>query len=371
VSQSAIENPRSKGNAWRIPVVVGILYVFILSINLLGHSFSLFGSDFANKILVTTSNPFLGLFLGILATSLIQSSSTTTAIVVGLVAAGSLSLSNAIPIIMGANIGTTVTNLLVSFAHATRRAEFRRAFSAAVVHDIFNVSTVAILFPLELYFHPIEKSATFLQRGFAGIGGMNLFNPLKYIIDPVISIIERILLLLPYSAAIMAVLSLVLLFASLAMLVQNLRKLIVGRVEVIIDRYLFGKDLTSMLLGAGLTAVVQSSSVTTSMIVPLAGAGILTTRQVYPFTLGANVGTTVTAAIAALATSDPIAVTAAFSHLMFNIFGIGIFYPLKAFPISLAEHIGEFAGQSQSRVFMVIGGFVALFTIPLLVFIFW
>lgn len=371
MSQPISESPRSAGNAWRIPLVIGIIYVFLLSINLLGHSFSLFGSDFANQILVTTSNPFLGLFLGIMVTSIIQSSSTTTSIVVGLVAAGSLSLSNAIPIIMGANIGTTVTNLLVSFGHATRRAEFRRAFSAAVVHDIFNLLTVIVLFPVELYFHPIERVATLLQRGFAGVGGMSLFNPLKFIVDPVISIVEGILLNLPYAAVVMAVLSMVLLFGSLALLVQNLRKLVVGKIEVIIDRYLFGRDSTSMLLGAGLTAVVQSSSVTTSMIVPLAGAGILTTRQVFPFTLGANIGTTVTATIAALATGDPVAVTAAFTHLVFNIFGICVFYPLKALPITIAEHIGEYAGQSQQRVYVVIGGFIALFTIPLLVFIFW
>ena len=104
-------------------ILVVTLYAFLVSINLLGHSFKLFGEDFAVTLLQSTENPFFGLFLGILATSLIQSSSTTTSIVVGLVAAGGLTLDTAIPVIMGANVGTTVTNTLVSFGHATRRSK--------------------------------------------------------------------------------------------------------------------------------------------------------------------------------------------------------------------------------------------------------
>ena len=89
----------------------------------------------AESLIKTTSNPLVGLFIGILATSIIQSSSSTTSIVVGLVAGGALNVANAIPIIMGANIGTSVTNLLVSMTQVKRNAEFERAMSAAIVHD--------------------------------------------------------------------------------------------------------------------------------------------------------------------------------------------------------------------------------------------
>ncbi len=347
-----------------------ILYFFLYSINLLGHSFKLFGKDFAESLLTTTANPFLGLFLGIVATSLIQSSSTTTSIIVGLVAAGTLSIESAIPMVMGANIGTTVTNIIVSFGHATRRAEFRRAFSAAIVHDFFNVLSVLVLFPLELKFHFIQKTAVFLGNGFVGVGGLKLFNPIKFIISPAIELTDLVIGDLKHAAVVMAVFSLVVLFLSLSQMVRKVRAMVMGKIELVIDKYLFGNDFTSLLLGTAVTSVVQSSSVTTSLIVPLAGAGILTVRQVFPFTLGANIGTTVTALIAALATGNPVAVIVSFAHLVFNIFGILLFYPLKFLPITMAEKVGEFAGKTDRNVFIVIACFIVLYMIPILIFIF-
>ncbi len=346
------------------------LYVFILSINLLGHAFKLFGRDLAVTLLQTTEDPFLGLFLGMLATSLIQSSSTTTSVTVGLVAAGGLSLETAIPVIMGANIGTTVTNTLVSFGHATRRVEFRRALSAAMVHDVFNLMSVAVLFPIELLFHPIQKVAVILQSGFADLGGMELFNPVNMIVSPAISALDGLLGTTPTSAVIMMILSLVLLFVSLMVLVRTMRSAVVHRAEKIIDRYLFGKDHATFLAGLVLTVLVQSSSVSTSLIVPLAGAGLLTLREIFPFTLGANIGTTMTALLAALATGNSVAVTVAFGHLVFNVYGILIFYPLRFLPIRTARLIGDFAGLSARNVTIVISVFILLYLIPLAFFIF-
>lgn len=350
-------------------VLMVILYFFLYSINLLGHSFKLFGKDFAATLLSTTANPFLGLFLGIISTSVIQSSSTTTSIIVGLVAAGSLSLESSIPMIMGANIGTTVTNIIVSFGHATRRIEFRRAFSAAIVHDYFNVLSVLVFFPLELQFHLVQKMATVLGHAFVGIGGLKLFNPIKTIINPDIEVTDAIVGRLPHSAVIMAVLSLIILFMSLVQMVRKVRTMVIGRIELVIDRYLFGNAVTSLALGLIVTAIVQSSSVTTSLIVPLAGAGILNVRQVFPFTLGANIGTTVTALIAALATGNAVAVTVAFAHLTFNIFGIMVFYPLRVAPITLAEKTGAFAGRSDRNVVIVILCFIILYLTPIVIFV--
>ena len=107
--------------------LIFFLYLFFFSLQLMGDALKLFGKDFAERLITSTSNPIVGLFIGILATSIIQSSSTTTSILVALVGAGSLSEINAIPILMGANIGTTVTNTLVSMAHITRGQEFKRA----------------------------------------------------------------------------------------------------------------------------------------------------------------------------------------------------------------------------------------------------
>jgi sodium-dependent phosphate cotransporter len=288
---------------------------------------------------------------------------------VGLVAAGGLSLESAIPMVMGANIGTTVTNIIVSFGHATRRSEFRRAFSAAIVHDFFNVFTVLLFFPLELRFHLIQSTASVLEKGFEGIGGLILFNPLKYIINPAITLTDSLIGKWPHAPVIMVVFSLALLFFALTQMVKTARSLVMGTVETILDRYLFGRDLSSFIVGLGLTAVVQSSSVTTSLVVPLAGAGILNVRQIFPYTLGANVGTTVTALIAALATGHAVAVTVAFAHLVFNVFGICVFYPLRILPITLAEKVGDFSGRSRKNVFIIITSFIILYIIPILIFV--
>ena len=342
------------------------LYIFLLSIKLLGHSFQLFGEGFAEAMLKTTANPFTGLIMGIVATSLIQSSSTTTSIVVGMVAGGALSLNNAIPIIMGANIGTTITNTLVSFGHITRRAEFRRAFSAGVIHDFFNIAAVLVLFPLELKFGLIEKTALLLEEGFSGAGGLKMFNPLKILLDPVINIIDVIFSNIPYNHFILMILSLIMLFGALTFLVRNMRSLVLDKLELIINNYLFKNDVLGFVFGIIMTAIVQSSSVTTSLIIPLAGAGIIRLRQIFPYTVGANIGTTVTAILAALATQNHVAITVAFAHLVFNLFGIIVIYPFKFLLIKLAQFVGEKAALSKKNLVIFLGAYLSVYIIPLI-----
>ena len=170
--------------------VAVLLYLFLVSVGLMGSALKGYGKGFAAQLIETTSNPFIGLFIGILATSLIQSSSTTTSIVVGMVASNVLTVHNAIPIIMGANIGTTVTNTLVSLGHVSRRDEFRRAISAATVHDFFNLICVAFLFPLEQATGYLEKLAGLMKDAFKGVGGIKFTSPVKLATEPVVHLIS-------------------------------------------------------------------------------------------------------------------------------------------------------------------------------------
>nr|KAG5704489.1 hypothetical protein BaRGS_003800 [Batillaria attramentaria] len=94
-----------------------------------------------------------GLMIGVMATALVQSSSTATSIVVALVASEVIPLKAGIPIIMGTNIGTSITNTIVALAQAADRDQFRRAFAGATVHDMFNWLAVLILLPLEVATH--------------------------------------------------------------------------------------------------------------------------------------------------------------------------------------------------------------------------
>ena len=133
--------------------------MFLVGIGGMGYSFKLFGKEFSQKILEATSSPLIGLFIGLLGTTIVQSSSTSTSIIIGMVAAEAIGVRSAIFMVMGANIGTTVTAKLVSLGHITRKAEFRRAFAASSVHDTFNLITVGLLYPLEYFFHIVEHVA--------------------------------------------------------------------------------------------------------------------------------------------------------------------------------------------------------------------
>ena len=135
----------------RILSLLTCLYFFICSLSFLSDSFRILGGKnigalFSNSELLT--NPVVGLMIGVLVTVLVQSSSTSTSIIVGLVSAGA-PVQTAIPMIMGANIGTSVTNIIVALTQAGDREQFRKAFSCANVHDMFNWLTAFTLLIVE------------------------------------------------------------------------------------------------------------------------------------------------------------------------------------------------------------------------------
>jgi len=342
------------------------LYIFFCSIDLMSGAFKLMGGGFVSNLLGSVNEPLTGLLIGLLATSLVQSSSSTTSIAVGLVAAGVIPLDVGIPIVMGANIGTTVTNTIVSLGHLTNRNEFERAFAAGTVHDFFNIMAVLVLFPIEVYYHPIQQCATYLASAFYGAAGVTFMSPLKAIVKPVTEFMKH---LIPHGLALLGI-ALLFLFLALSQMVRVMRSLIMTRVEGLFDRVLFRNDFSGFVLGWFLTALVQSSSATTSLLVPLVGSGVLTVRRIFTYTLGANLGTTVTAILASFATGNSIGLTIAFAHMLFNIFGIVLFYPLRSLPINLALLIGHFASQSNRHVVAVISLYVMAYIVPILYIIY-
>ncbi len=304
----------------------------------------MFGKGLAEGLIKSTTNPFVGLFIGILATSIIQSSSSTTTIVVGLVAGGALNIGNAIPIIMGANIGTSVTNILVSLTQINRSLEFQRSFSAAIVHDFFNLLAVLVLFPIQYFTNFLGRIATFLGQELQHIGGLKFLSPVKALTKPAVVLLKNIIGEYPW---VLLVLSLILLMLSLVLMVKSLKHLVAEKAEAWFDRYLFKNARWAFLVGIILTSMVQSSSITTSLVVPMAGAGLLTMAQLFPYTLGTNIGTTITAILAALVTGNLSAIIVAFSHLMFNISGIVIWWPFKRVPITLAQRFATFSTERK------------------------
>jgi len=349
--------------------VILALYLFLVGIKGLSSGIKHLGGDFAKEIMSTTSDPFLALFIGVLATTLFQSSSTTTSIIVGMVSGGAVSLSGAIPMIMGANIGTTVTNTIVSIGHINRGNEFKRAFSASTVHDFFNILAVIILFPLEIAFGFIEKASIGLGTLLFGtISADEVFkSPIKKAIKWGAKHLESLSF---DNNTIFIFLSVLLTFLMLYSIVKLLRSLVLENIKQYFDKYIFKTAIRAMAFGIVLTIMVQSSSITTSTIVPLAGAGVVTLRQLYPFTIGANIGTTVTALLASL-TLNVTAMVAAFAHLFFNIFGIIIIFLnplLKEIPIKLAEWMADVSIRNKfiPVIYLILFFFVLPFSIILI-----
>jgi len=339
----------------------------------MSHAFKGFGEGFAETLIATTSNPFVGLFIGILATSLIQSSSTTTSMVVAFVAAGAISIRNAVPIIMGANIGTTVTNTLVALGHITRKEEFKRAFSGATLHDFFNILTVIILFPLEMATHYLERAGTFLASTFCDIGYLKFTSPIKFIVKPAVHFIDNLVSLAMPSASgtvlyiTMLIVAFFLLFGSLYGIVRIMKSLVAKKADMILGKIIGQNVVLAMFMGMLFTSIVQSSSITTSILVPLVATGILQIEHSFPIVLGANVGTTVTAILASL-TGNVAGVTIAFVHLVFNVTGIFIIYPLKrlrVIPLKAARFVAE--KFAEHKIFAVVYVLSVFYMLPLAV----
>ncbi|MCZ6630022.1 MAG: Na/Pi symporter [Actinobacteria bacterium] len=354
--------------AIRLGLALFFLYLFLVGIKSLEKGISSLGSDFVDQVFSSVANPIAGLAAGVLATVLVQSSSVTTATIVGLVGAGVLPVETAVPMVMGANIGTTVTNTLASLGHVRQSAYFERAFAAATVHDYFNLLSVAILLPLEVAFGLISRIANRLadlvEDILPEVGSGS--SPIKSAISAPVTWMADTIESLGWSAvegAILLGVGMGLIFLALWMITRQMKAVMSGRIENAINGVLSkGAGTGAFLVGMLMTVAVQSSSITTSILVPLVAAGVLTLRNAFPVTLGANLGTTVTALLASIAAESSDALVIALAHVTFNILGILIFYPwprLRRIPIMLAERTGEAAVERKSIVAVyVIGLFI-------------
>ena len=353
----------------RAILVGGLIYAFLVGVSALEAGVKFMGQDTQERLFENVSNPLAGLCIGILGTVLVQSSSASTSVIVGLVAAGAIDIDTAVPMIMGANIGTTVTNTLVALGSARQSNEFRRAFAAATVHDFFNVIAVAILLPLELATGVISSIAGWLSDLLVGSSGSDWKSPIKQWVKTPVGWIKDFWSWIGLSGntlgVVMIITGLVIVLISLALITKNMRQLIADRVERSMNSVLAkGNGSIAMLLGMVITMLVQSSSITTSILIPMSAAGVITLRNAYPVTLGANVGTTITALLAALATGSTPALTVALTHTVFNVTGILILYVppfVRDVPVYCAEWLARIAASRPIwAVGYVMGAFIVL-----------
>ncbi|KAJ0391608.1 hypothetical protein ATCC90586_010886 [Pythium insidiosum] len=332
------------------------LYFFMVAVKLIGEGFTLAlgcdtkgAFDFAN-------NPVAGLMVGTIATALLHSSGTVTSITVALVGAGGMTIRQGVYVIMGANVGTCVTCIMVAFGQVGDRAQFQRAMAAATVHDMYNIWSVIVLFPIEILFHPLEKLSKAMSN--AKTDGGAFKSPVDVVVNP---LTDKFLVVDKKSiykiatgekhckpgqsflkkgmfkdqgmsdgtvGAIIVCIGFVILVCALVMLVKMLAKVFLGPTRRIIAKLLDFNGYVNILVGTAITFAVHSSTVVTSTLTPMAGLGVITLEQVYPIVIGANLGTTGTALLASLVTGKADSVAIALVHFWFNVWGIFLFYPI-------------------------------------------
>ena len=359
-----------------------LLFIFLVGITCLSGGVKELGKGTMDAYFAADMNPFLGLLVGILATTLVQSSSVTTSLVVGLVGSGQMNVSAAIPVIMGANIGTTVTSTIASLAHSNRAGEFKRAFAAATCHDAFNFLSVATMLPIELLTRALtgqgflERVSIQLAEWTTGASGAKYKSPLKALFKDGSKWVKSTLEQLGFEdtglSIAWAICGGLLILVTLAAIVKVMRGPVVVRMERYVNRILGAGGTVAILVGVILTIMVQSSSITTSVMVPLAGAGVVTLAQIFPITLGANIGTTVTALLASMALGGDAAFAArqiALVHLCFNLSGILIWFVperTRQVPLKIATWLAEFAEGSKQRTVLLV--FSVFYGLPALIF---
>lgn len=275
--------------------LIGALGMFLYGMTLMSEGLQKVAGDKLRSILtIMTKNRFMGVLTGLLITTIIQSSSATTVMVVSFVNAGLLSLLQAISVIMGANIGTTVTAWVISL--------FGFKFSIA---DL-ALPVIAISIPFWFSSNNKRKSFGELLIGFA------------------------------------------LLFLGLELLKNSVPDLQANpEILAFLQHFTgfgYGSVLLFLLIGTVLTVVVQSSSATMAITLIMCGKGWLPFELAAAMVLGENIGTTITANIAAIP-ANASAKRAALAHTMFNVFGVvwalSLFYPFCQAISWLIDQMGQ------------------------------
>merc|ERR1711990_106644 len=490
--QPSNDDPRLK--AGLTVAVFFCIWVFLLTLSIMGTGFKLLGGKDSAKMFDVADNPISALLIGVLATVLVQSSSTTTSIIVSMVGADELSVNIAIFMIMGANIGTSVTNTIVAMGHFSNADDLRRGFAAATVHDMFNMLNVLVMLPLNWIYPFLQKMTYEMAKDQEPCEGdkCNKTEFLKPYISPyskgVASYDKKVAKYVTenwcagqcgksYSTDAMKLISaevctsttdcsnvhknykdnwmasgylakkrapayivgtasgpaefhyskpdsctssakffddedawtstvagsltagtcyevcgskvktglcdkrllkggltledwemtdngagtfltivaLIGLCSCLFCIVYMLQIIMKGAAARILQKVVGFNGYLNIAIGCFITIMVQSSSITTSTLTPLAAVGIISLQDMFPLTLGANIGTTLTGIMSAsVVTSKPVnAWQVALAHLFFNIFGTLMWYPIpkvRDIPLRASKFLGHMTAHPQYGV---------------------
>ena len=256
--------------------VLGGLGLFLYGMNIMGTGLQkVAGEKLKRLIEILTNNRFMGVLVGAVVTMIIQSSSATTVMVVGFVNAGLMQLTQAIGVIMGANIGTTVTAQLIAF-------------------KLTDAAPMIIAIGVAIWLFSSKKKHKEVAEVLIGFG--ILFIGMDFMKDALKPLRE---------------------YQGFIDILANL------------ENPLFG-----IIVGFGITLIVQSSSASIGLLLALASQGLITIDMALPILFGDNIGTCTTALLSSIGASKT-AKRAAIMHLLFNIIGTVIFMVILRYPIEM------------------------------------
>ncbi|CAB3400184.1 unnamed protein product [Caenorhabditis bovis] len=393
-----------------ISLIFLVLFVYVCCLANMSTAFGLLASRGLGKAIQQSpliNDPISAVVVGMLATVILQSATTTTNILVTMVAANMITVHDAIPVMIGSELGSSLVNAMVSLAYSGKPEQFRRAFSAAILGDVFNICGLFVIFPMEMITGLIEKVSWWIVDPMISEQGLS-FKTLELLTDPINQFILQVnepeLLnatirpemfeanhsfvqrcqfangsriyncpydhLFAYSMLgdraigwIVLIVSIVSLIFCLVAIVYLIQKLLEGHAAIYIRRLLSKqcpgvlKPCTGyvvMLVGL----IIQSNSIFSSSLTPLVGSGVVTLEQMYPLVLGSNIGTTFSGVLAAFST-DPSrfekALHMAMCQVNYNIIGTCLFYIIpctRKFPVYLAVKLGNLT--DRYRWFIVV-----------------
>jgi sodium-dependent phosphate cotransporter len=277
------------------------------------------------KIVLVIRDTTSAVFAGWIGTALVHSSGAFDSIVVAFVSSGAMPISLAVASILGAELGTTVTPFLISVLNQVRgRKNQDAAFNVTLTHVLYNLCTLMIFYPAELFFGLLTTIA---------LQGSNIFvkapwlNAIPDVLETATPWVPMILKIIPPWLGIIAGAGLLILALNG---VENYMTEIFNMPRSWnLIRATFQKPVRSFIAGFLFTVLIPSTTVMVSLLIPLATSGVLSADYyILPYILGANIGTVFDVMIAAMATGDPVAMGVWLVHLSVNVIGAIIFFPL-------------------------------------------
>jgi sodium-dependent phosphate cotransporter len=386
--ESTLVNPKIQ---LLLMLVLGIFF-FICSLEGVKSGFKLIFAEWQKNIIgmiEANTAAITGLALGILGTALVQSSSAVVAATMvsmsGMVASG-LPLEPAIrfgvPMVLGANIGTTVTNTIVSFG--VRRGmsleEFKDTIPGVIVDDVYEALTISIFFIIEMTTGLISKTVLGLGRFFTeALKLEEVFAAFdKTIIDiivkePIVKPISKILtgfLGDRIGGVLLFVLWFGVIIFSMGLITKGLERLIEMEWE---DRVkaAFQSRLRGFSTGFLITWLVGSSSIGTSLVIPFLATKVVDLEKAYPYLCGCNMATTVDLSqIYGYIAGGIVGLMLGSAHVLLNIMALTIWLvsPLRFVPVLISEKLGRLITTNKNASFsLLIWVIVVFFVVPLII----